>query len=133
LGEAGAVTILVIDDEALVRKLTRRALESVGYIVWDADSGAAGLGVLAEQEPPIALVLLDMSMPGMSGEETLRAIHARHRVTRVVILSGFEEESVAAFALEGLIDGFIQKPFTLEALHGVVEVALVAVPSGQAF
>ena len=94
--EAGAAIILVIDDEPVVRMLARRALESFGYITLGAKDGADGVRVLAEQTAPVAAVLLDMSMPGMTAEETLNAIHAADASTRVVIMTGFAEESAAA-------------------------------------
>ena len=126
--EAGAAIILVIDDEPVVRMLARRALESFGYITLGAKDGADGVRVLAEQTAPVAAVLLDMSMPGMTAEETLNAIHAADASTRVVIMTGFAEESAAALTAEGLIAGFLQKPFALDTLQAVMKGILAVAP-----
>ena len=114
-------TILVIDDDASVRLITRRALESFGYRAILAEDGESGVLALGEQP---ALVLMDLSMPGMSGEATLRAINAGVPATPVVVMSGFDEETLPDYRAEGLIAGFLQKPFSLDGLRTALESAI---------
>lgn len=117
-------TILIIDDDASIRIIAKRALEGFGYVVVVADDGEAGLRTLRSHEGRVNGVLLDLTMPGMSGEDTLRAITTDSTKVPVVVMSGHEELSIESYRAEGLVAGFLHKPFTLENLREAVEEAL---------
>ena len=111
----GEGTILVVDDEEMVQRTLKAALERYGYTVLAASGGREGIGILKEKQDRISLVLLDMTMPGMSGEDTLKAIRALRAGVPVIATSGYNEmEALRRFG-EGL-SGFIQKPYTPRAL-----------------
>jgi PAS domain S-box-containing protein len=102
--------VLVIDDDATVRQVTRRILELAGFSVVLAASGREGLRHYSE-EPGVSVVLLDLTMPEMDGEETFRLLREKDPGVRVVITSGFSKQDTAErFPGTGLA-GFIQKPY----------------------
>jgi CheY-like chemotaxis protein len=102
----------VVDDEEVVRRTARSALERFGYTVLTASNGLEALAMVDASGTSIDLVLLDMTMPVMSGEETLRRLKAVQPDLPVVHSSGFNEvEAVARFQGKGLA-GFVQKPYT---------------------
>ncbi len=118
----GSGVVLVIDDERVVREMARLALERFGYRVVVAADGRAGLDRLRET-PEISLVLLDLTMPVMSGEETLREIKQLRPDLPIVLSSGYTEaEALRRFEGMGLA-GFLQKPYTAERLAQKVNLA----------
>jgi PAS domain S-box-containing protein len=112
----GSGTVLVIDDEELVRKMTKTALELYGYNVVLAENGKEGVDLFGVLKDKIAVVVLDLTMPIMSGEETFRKLRTERPDIKVVLSSGYNEvEAVRRFVGKGLA-GFIQKPYTAERL-----------------
>nr|MBI3613414.1 response regulator [Nitrospirota bacterium] len=83
-------TILVVDDEAMIRNLLTKFLTLRGYRVRAAQNGAEALAMVAQQQPD--LVILDMYMPGMNGLEVLRELRARHYAGGVVALTASQDE-----------------------------------------
>lgn len=119
-------TVLLVDDEAGLTAVLAKRLSSRGLTVKTAASGEEGLAVLREN-PDIALVVLDINMPGMDGLETLREMKALRPDVEALILTGYP--SVEA-ALEGLRLGayeLLSKPIALEDLHARVMEALAKV------
>ncbi len=111
----GTGTVLVIDDESIVRETARLALERFGYTVKLAADGREALEQLASF-PEISLVLLDLTMPVMGGEETLRELKRMRPDLRVILSSGYNElDAIQRFEGKGLA-GFLQKPYTAERL-----------------
>ena len=109
-GRAGSGRILVVDDEQIVRNMARQALERYGYTVLLAEDGARGLEIF-RGDPGIQCVVLDLTMPVMSGEETLERMKAVRRDVPIVLSSGFNEaQAVQRFQGKGLA-GFLQKPY----------------------
>jgi len=109
-------TILVIDDEEIVRTMTSEMLTPQGLKVLTAESGAAGVALYEERRADIGLVLLDYSMPEMGGEETFRELRKLRPDVPVLLSSGFgQEEATRRFKGQDLT-GFIQKPYRLAAL-----------------
>jgi nitrogen-specific signal transduction histidine kinase len=109
-------TVLVVDDEAVIRNFTKSALEPYGYEVLLAEDGAEALRMFQERSGSIGLVLLDVAMPGMDGVETLKRIRAIRGDIPPVICSGFGDiEAEGRF--EGMdIAGIFQKPYTVKQL-----------------
>jgi two-component system, chemotaxis family, CheB/CheR fusion protein len=113
--------ILVIDDKDVVRHAAKSALQHYGYSVVTADDGSGGIDLIRQLGERVRLIILDMTMPGMSGEETLNRIRAMEAVTPVLLSSGFEEgEAIHRFKGKELA-GFVQKPYTAEALARAVK------------
>jgi PAS domain S-box-containing protein len=112
----GKGTILIVDDEELIRRTAKSVLEHSGFRVLFAEGGRQALEIFRSRSVHIDLVLLDMSMPQMSGEETLLHLQEIQPDVRVILSSGFsEDEAVQRFAGKGLA-GFLQKPYTAAAL-----------------
>ena len=118
--------MLIVDDEELVRQTAMHTLERYGYTVVTAGDGAEPWIVYRRQPDTIRLVLLDLTMPVMSGEEALRQLQSINPKVRVLLTSGYNEiEAVQRFAGKGLA-GFIQKPYTAAALAEKVKEVLAA-------
>lgn len=123
----GAATILVVDDEADFRATLRRALEREGYAVRESAGGAEAMRRL--QVEPCDLMILDLSMPGMTGLEFLEALRAAGRVAPpAIVLTAFGDWGSYARAVELGVVAFLSKPIgTGELLHEVAR-ALAARP-----
>jgi PAS domain S-box-containing protein len=112
----GKGLILVVDDEPFVRGAAREALERYGYTVLVAEDGERGLEVLRREANRIDCVVLDLTMPGMSGEETLARMKAIDDSVPIMLSSGFNEvQAVERFHGKGLA-GFLQKPYRAQSL-----------------
>jgi len=121
---ARAARILVVDDERVVREMINDFLMLNGFDVIVADGGAEGLDILGREADDVDLVLLDLTMPRMSGEEVLRRIRRSWPGLRVVLMSGYNEQEVMQkFAGSGLT-GYVQKPFRLADLLSKMQTAL---------
>ncbi|HXJ38626.1 MAG TPA: PAS domain S-box protein [Bryobacteraceae bacterium] len=120
----GTATILVIDDEPIIRRTTKSMLEHYGYTVVVAESGKEGVDLFNVLTDRVSLVLLDMTMPVMNGEETLRHLKTSRPDVKVILSSGYNEvEAIQRFSGKGLV-GFIQKPYSATALAEKVKMAL---------
>jgi PAS domain S-box-containing protein len=116
--------LLVVDDEELVRNMARFTLQRCGYTVDTAADGRAAVELFAKRPEDYDAVLLDLTMPVMSGEEALRAIQSIRADVRVVLSSGFSEaEALRRFHDRG-ISGFLQKPYTATVLARRIKQAL---------
>jgi PAS domain S-box-containing protein len=123
---AGSGTLLVVDDEELVRHFAQDVLESCGYQVLEAGNGQEAVELFRQRAGQIAGVLLDLTMPVMGGEEALRLLRQIRPGVRVVLSSGYDEvDAVRRFAGQGLAD-FIQKPYTPAALAIKIKKALAS-------
>jgi signal transduction histidine kinase/ActR/RegA family two-component response regulator len=117
-------TVLVIDDEEVVRRSAKAALEQAGFDIVLAENGIEGIQLFQALAGKISLVLLDLTMPGPGGEEVLRQIKAAKPQARVILSSGYNEvEVIQRFTGKGLA-GFLQKPYTAAALIDKVDRAL---------
>lgn len=112
--------ILVIDDEEAVREAVTDILDLEGWPVLAAESGEVGVELYRTHQAKIALVILDLSMPGLSGQETLVALQAVNPVVKVLLSSGYSEIEVSGrFAKLG-VAGFLQKPYNAMRLINTV-------------
>jgi two-component system, cell cycle sensor histidine kinase and response regulator CckA len=111
-----AGTVLLIDDEEGVRGVADQMFQSLGLKTLTAADGVEGLELFGKHQADIALVLLDLTMPRMSGEETLRQLRALAPQLPVILMSGYNESAVSGFADDPKLS-FLQKPFSLQVLH----------------
>jgi len=117
-------TILVVDDERLMRVVARRVLEGIGLTVMEAVDGEHGIAMFEANAREIALVLLDLTMPRLGGEEVLERIRASHPTLPVVIASGYDHADALARIPDDEYTQFLQKPFSVQALRELVTDAL---------
>ncbi len=117
-------TVLVVDDEQIVRRSAKAMLERHGYSVVLAENGKEAVDLYHVLADKIDLVLLDMTMPVMGGEETFRELKTIRADVRVILSSGYNEvEAVRRFAGKGLA-GFLQKPYSALTLTEKVRAVL---------
>ncbi len=111
--------VLVIDDEEIVRETVELILGESGYEPLCAAGGAEALRLFAERADEVRVVLLDMTMPGMGGEETLAQLRAVRAGVPVILTSGYDPEETAA-RVGQRCEGFIQKPYTPDQLVALI-------------
>ena len=109
-------TILVVDDEQIVRETARDVLESMELNVLMAEDGRAALDIYKQHSSRISLVLLDMQMPVMGGEETMQHLIALDPDLKIILTSGYTETEVAATLVNNRTVFFLQKPYRSTAL-----------------
>ncbi len=112
----GSGTVLLVDDEAMIREIGRDLLAELGYEVITAAGGAEAVERFQEHRDRIHLVILDMIMPEMSGGETFDRLREIDPSVSVLLASGYSENGQAAEILKRGCRGFIQKPFSLRRL-----------------
>src|SRR5439155_413367 len=112
----GRGTVLVIDDEEGVRIVAKSALERVGFTIISAEDGRAGLEIFRRRAGEIAAVLLDMTMPHMSGDEVYRELARIKPGVKVILSSGYNEQDATSLFVGKGLAGFIQKPYQPLAL-----------------
>jgi PAS domain S-box-containing protein len=112
----GSETVLIVEDEEVVRKLALRLLRKQGYKVLEASDGGKAFLLCEEYKEPIHLILTDVVMPGMGGRDLVERLKRIHPEARALYMSGYTDNVILHHGiLEKGID-FIQKPFTLESL-----------------
>ena len=114
--ERGQETILLVEDETNLRRLAHQYLEKQGYLILEAEDGAAALQIAAGHKGKIDLLLTDVVMPGMNGRELATHITAQRPDVRVLYMSGYTENAIGH---DGLLDvgiNLLQKPFSLPTL-----------------
>ncbi len=122
--------VLVIDDENVVRRTAKAMLERYGYTVVPAENGEEGVSLFRILADKISVVLLDMTMPGMTGEETFRELKSIKPDVSVILSSGYNEvEAVRRFTGKGL-SGFLQKPYSAATLEEKMRAVIREQPKG---
>jgi PAS domain S-box-containing protein len=126
---SGTGTVLVVEDEEGVREVAERILQDFGFATLMAVDGRDALDIMERSGDQVTVVLLDLSMPRMGGQETLRHLRARRPHLPVIMMSGYTEEAVAAqFSDTGPgMTAFLQKPFLAEDLMEVLRRTLEVV------
>jgi len=104
--------LLVIDDEAPVRSVTERMAQTIGFSALCAADGDQGIQLFQLYRSSIKVVLLDLSMPGLSGEETLAGLRAIDPEVRVIMMSGYSQPELSA-SIIGKTPTFLSKPFSI--------------------
>ncbi len=112
----GDKTILVVDDEEPVRTVARQMFEMLGFRVLTACDGVEAVEVMREKKHDIDLVVLDLAMPRMSGEETFHALKAVDPKIPIIISSGYSEAEVMRHFEVAELAGCIPKPFSFQNL-----------------
>jgi PAS domain S-box-containing protein len=117
----GAGTVLIVDDEPVVREVAQGMLERAGLKVLTAEDGREALVVFENHVDEIDCVILDLTMPHLDGEETFRELRRIRPDVAVILASGYNQQDVTQrFTGKGLA-GFLQKPFRLESLTEMVK------------
>lgn len=109
-------TVLLVEDEDVVRDLVKEILQDYGYRVLIASNGREGLSVCSEFKGDIHLIITDVVMPQMSGREMAETVHTLRPETRVLYMSGFTDDAIVRHGVLTEDMCFIQKPFSAEAL-----------------
>ncbi len=128
----GRGTVLVADDEDIVRNFVQHALTRAGYEVILAENGAEALNIFSQHSSRISLVLLDLVMPVMSGEEALPHLFAMKPNVPVIVSSGRTEEECMRKLREPRVSGWLQKPYTPASLTAKVQSVLGVSEAGTA-
>jgi two-component system, cell cycle sensor histidine kinase and response regulator CckA len=122
----GSGTVLLVDDEEMVRSVAKRMLEHLGFDVLLAPNGAEALEIFRARAGTISCVILDLTMPRMDGIETLAALRRVSRDVKVMLSSGYSEHEISRrFSGKGF-SGFLEKPYRLSELGGKLRDALEA-------
>jgi len=112
----GTETILLVDDEDMVLDIGKEILENLGYTAITAQSGTAAIQLFEHNRDNVALVVLDMIMPDMSGSETFDNLKKINPHIKVLLSSGYSIDGRATEILNRGCNGFIQKPFNLRQI-----------------
>ena len=124
----GTETILLVDDEKMIIEVGRRMMESLGYVVLAAENGAKALALYREGHERIDLIVLDMIMPQMGGQELFKHIRHINPQAKVLLSSGYSLNGKAQEILAQGCNGFIQKPFDMVALSRKIRKILDSSP-----
>jgi PAS domain S-box-containing protein len=112
----GTETVLVVEDDEMLRSLIREILGSAGYQVLLAETPDAGMALLSERSGGVDLLLTDVVLPGMSGRELVERVGALHPEMKVLFMSGYTDEAVARHGVLEPGLAFLQKPFSRDAI-----------------
>ena len=123
--------ILVVDDEDSVRAVASALLRRRGFRTQEASDGVKALELFVQQPGAFDLVLLDLTMPIMNGEETLRALRAISPTVNVLLMSGYNEQDVTRMFEGRRLSGFLQKPFRADELYASVARSLGVDTNGR--
>ena len=129
MSDTRPATILLVEDDDAIRPVLRRALERQGFTLLVAASGEEALAAAeararAADAGPVDLVITDLMMPGIGGDELLRRLTSLFPDARALLMSGYSAEGLAQAGLAGRRVDFLQKPFTLDELARRVRAVL---------
>lgn len=122
----GSETILIVDDEDIIRQLGADILEDVGYKVIGAARGEEAVRLVQQRRSDIDLVVLDVIMPGMGGRETFRKLKKINPEIKVLLSSGYSTDGEVGEILKEGVGGIVQKPYKDEELIRMVRAVLDA-------
>jgi PAS domain S-box-containing protein len=112
----GAGTVLLVEDNDVVRKIARQILQQYGYTVLEASHGDDALGICERHSGPIHLLLTDVIMPGINGRELAEQLRTRFPDIKVIFMSGYTDDAILRHGGLGANTILLEKPFTPEAL-----------------
>jgi DNA-binding NtrC family response regulator len=113
-------SVLVVDDDEMVRSFVRKVLCRRGYTVWEAADPDQALRFAEEHQSPVHLLLADIALPWMRGTELFQRFAPHHPETQVIYMSGYTREAIGPCKMLAADGGFIQKPFGAGALMDTV-------------
>jgi len=114
-------TVLVVDDEALIREVASAMLQDIGFDIIEAADGKEAVALYRQHQPDIRAVLLDMTMPQMDGKTCFAELKKINPDVRVLISSGYSEQDINKLFAEHVPAGFIQKPYMPESLQQKID------------
>lgn len=117
-------SVLVVDDELNIQQMIVEMVQELGFDALPASDGFEAVRVFSENPKNFVLVLLDMTMPKMGGEDVFDKIRKIRPDARIVLMSGYSEAEVTDLFVGKTLAGFIQKPFSFESLREKIHVAL---------
>jgi PAS domain S-box-containing protein len=117
-------TVLIVDDEASIRKITRETLEAFGYQVFSACDGAEAVSLYVEHRDRIDVVLTDMMMPIMDGPSLIKVLRRLEPDLRIIGASGIAAGSMVAQSMQAGVKQFLPKPYSAEILLGTLKAIL---------
>ncbi|MCX7025072.1 MAG: transporter substrate-binding domain-containing protein [Spirochaetes bacterium] len=117
---SGGRSILLVEDEDSVRNVVQRIMESAGFTVIPASGGVEAMGKYAEAAGSFTGVVIDLTMPGMSGIETMRAIRELNPEARIVLTGGHNDSEASDLLEAGEISGFLKKPYRMDNLMTIL-------------
>jgi CheY-like chemotaxis protein len=120
----GSGTILVVDDDELIRSLTQQILETFGFSVLTAGDARTAIKQCDPEIGKLTAVVLDVTLPETSAQEMIEEIRRTAGQIPIILFSGYNEMTATADMKPGSFDGFLQKPFTSDALAKVIREAL---------
>ena len=109
-------TVLIVDDDHSIIDVGSEMLGIMGHKSFTASSGEEGIKIYRKEKNNIDIIILDMTMPGMSGGETFDAIKEINAEVKIILSSGFSNDGQAKEILDRGCNGFIQKPFKIKTL-----------------
>jgi len=124
LAAKGHETILLVEDEEMVRRMTKLILSQSGYTVLEASNGKEALAVAERHRGPIHLLITDLVMPNLRGRELAERLTAVRSGLRVLFMSGYTEDMVVQQGVESATANFLPKPFSLASLTNKVREVL---------
>jgi CheY-like chemotaxis protein len=125
--QRGSETVLLVEDEVMVRNLIRRVLLEGGYRVLEANHGVEALQICERYSQPIHLLITDMVMPGgINGRQLVERLLAVRPELKVLYISGYPDQTLARHDFSELQTGFLSKPFRPETLMHKLQEALTA-------
>ncbi len=114
--ESGSGTILVVDDDKMVRRAVATTLRGLGYLTFEAASGREAVALYSQHHALIRAVVLDMIMPGMGGSATYKAMREVNPNVSVLLMSGYSMNEDVQALLDAGASGFVMKPYSVEVL-----------------
>jgi len=116
------IGVLVVEDEEIIRDFSRYILESMGFIVYEAENGAEGITVLSQQLPNISILIVDTMMPIMDGKTTITIAKKLNPELKIIAVSGITQKFEQTIEFENVL--FLQKPYSskqlLTAIHSLL-------------
>jgi len=126
LARHGGETILLVEDEPVVRDLVRQVLQATGYLVLEAANSEEALQVSSAHHGPIHLLVADVVLPGLSGPEVAKQLVSIRPEVQVIYISGYAQDTITRYGISEKQPLFLQKPFTPSTLLANARAALDA-------
>lgn len=117
-------TVMVVDDEPVVRAATARVLQRLGFRAVVASAGEEALRMLASEDPPVDLLLTDFAMPRMTGRELLDRVREQYPALPTILMSGYAADDVTRTTLQHTPTRFLVKPFKMAELVEAIQAIL---------